>query len=105
MKRLWQCILSGLLCVSVALAKEATVSDATLAEKLGEAEALQEARREAGPVESRVIKESPKAFLNAGTGDVSTTGDVQRGIHRPPVFTGRRMPVEFMLLCFALCVA
>eukprot|EP00884_Botryococcus_braunii_P009911 jgi/Botrbrau1/18921/Bobra.177_2s0075.1 len=51
------------------------VSDPVLDEKLRQAEELQEDGQEAGIVVAKVIKEAPEATLNAGTGDVSTTGD------------------------------
>eukprot|EP00884_Botryococcus_braunii_P009912 jgi/Botrbrau1/18922/Bobra.177_2s0076.1 len=51
------------------------VSDPVLDQKLKQAEEIQEDRQEAGTVVAKVIKEAPEATLNAGTGDVSTTGD------------------------------
>lgn len=89
-------VLLGLLFVSVAFAEEKEVSDPKLAEKLKEAEAVQEARQEADPVEAKVIKEAPEATLNAGTGDVSTTGIVPMGFDVSIVLSALRQPPKSM---------
>lgn len=73
--------LLGLLLVSVAFAEEKEVSDPKLKEQLKQAVEAQEDRLEASPVEAKVIKEAPEATLNAGTGDVSTTGTFLIGFH------------------------
>eukprot|EP00884_Botryococcus_braunii_P009910 jgi/Botrbrau1/18920/Bobra.177_2s0074.1 len=54
------------------------VSDPVLDKKLKWAEEMQDDMQEAGTVLARLIKEAPEATLNAGTGDVLTTGFASR---------------------------
>jgi hypothetical protein len=58
------------------------VSDPKLDQAIKEAEVKQEEREEAAPVVAKLIKEAPDAVLNAGTGDISTTGAIRLGFPR-----------------------
>jgi hypothetical protein len=64
----------GLLALPVLLADGREVSDPILDQQIKAAEVKQEEREEATPVVAQLIKEAPAAVLNAGTGDISTTG-------------------------------